>query len=921
MSNSSSNISVVCRVRPLFSFESVIFTQSDLNNQEVISCLSENSIGFGQSPPFEIFNFDQVFSPSSTQTEVYEYLGKTIIDDVLAGYNGTIFAYGQTGSGKTHTMLGDVLNEEEHGVIPRVATQIFEMIEKDEQEIEFTLKCSLLEIYKETLRDLLEIDVAGLQIKECPRRGIYVKGLTEVCVTSEQELIELLCLGQQLRTVAATKLNSTSSRSHFIFILEVLQKLPNDSEKKGILNLVDLAGSEKVSHSGVTGNNLEEAKKINLSLSALGKVIQSLIYNHDHIPYRDSKLTRLLQESLGGNFKTTLLVTCSPAARSQTETLDSLKFAVRAKAIKNKARINLKTPPDSYIKIIELLKKELSHAKNEIKQLRTQKTEGSLGRFEKFQAKMVSKSQTLSKSKLSVAAKPPTIPLTRRGSASVDLNMTSVSKRSLPLITIDSDTSFLPTQEKINDESIMMSFQSSNQHEIELEKMQETIISLRSDKEFLSSTIKELQEKLNSCKIKQLKLEQKAHEYHHAYLSTANILDRDSIENSLLKVKNEGLQKQLQKLINKIEEIEKKHRVEFEEFKNFKENTVLEFNEDPEHANYRSDIPVISQQADDTQTISFSSFSLSCDPKLTNTSYSNILKKAIEDPGYFNKDFAVYLLQQQLLQAAVANSELSSNISSLNWKLSLVKHKYKVKRELCIYQHEHIGKLEGIVDHLHDSYSRIVNLTEKIEFRPRESLSKQRTRTVKSVTHKQAFTTRGFHKQFTENNRIQIILDETSIALRVSELESNLNLQKLFNTQLKRNNDIYKSHNQKTLEMLNEFERSAYVAEKAERERWKKIFKELQKNAEKELVRKQQEIIELNDILGAWVNSFMALQESLNVKLIEKSDFGNLQDLIRKTSVMLEGVSTGCVYFSSSPIIPSKPCSPFMKSFKGDVPI
>ena len=306
-------------------------------------------MGIGEGSDVESFTFDRVFPPSSTQEEVYEFIGKKTIEDVLLGYNGTIFAYGQTGSGKTHTMLGDVYHEQMQGIIPRAAAQIFDTIESDEHEIEFVLKCSLLEIYKESLRDLLEIESVNLQIKECPRRGIYVKGLTEVCITTEQEFIDLLCLGQKLRTVATTKLNSSSSRSHFIFILEVLQKLPNDSEKKGILNLVDLAGSEKVSHSGVTGNNLEEAKKINLSLSALGKVIQSLICNNEHIPYRDSKLTRLLQESLGGNFKTTLLVTCSPAARSQSETLDSLRFAVRAKAIKNKARINVKNPPENYI--------------------------------------------------------------------------------------------------------------------------------------------------------------------------------------------------------------------------------------------------------------------------------------------------------------------------------------------------------------------------------------------------------------------------------------------------------------------------------------------------------------------------------------------------------------------------------------------
>ena len=147
-------------------------------------------------------------------------------------------------------------------------------------------------------------------------------------------------------------------------MIEVQQKLPNDSEKRGVLNLVDLAGSEKVRDTGVTGNNLEEAKKINLSLSALGNVIHALVVKSDHIPYRDSKLTRLLQESLGGNYRTTLIIACSPSPRNVDETLNTLKFAQRAKTIKNNAKVNMKRSPEMLMKIIKGLKHEIKSLKD-----------------------------------------------------------------------------------------------------------------------------------------------------------------------------------------------------------------------------------------------------------------------------------------------------------------------------------------------------------------------------------------------------------------------------------------------------------------------------------------------------------------------------------------------------------------------------
>ena len=191
----------------------------------------------------------------------------------------------------------------------------------------------MVEIYKETLIDLLQGDeqfctpFQDLKIKECPKRGTYIEGLTEASIICQEELLAIIQAGERQRHISSTRMNKTSSRSHSICTIEILQKFPNDSEKRGNLNLVDLAGSERVSKSQAKGQALEEAKKINLSLSVLANVINSLTKNNNHIPYRDSKLTRLLKESLGGNNKTTLVVACSLFSGSSDETISSLRFA------------------------------------------------------------------------------------------------------------------------------------------------------------------------------------------------------------------------------------------------------------------------------------------------------------------------------------------------------------------------------------------------------------------------------------------------------------------------------------------------------------------------------------------------------------------------------------------------------------------
>lgn len=245
-------------------------------------------------------------------------------------------------------MMGsDIEDETGKGIIPRIIEQIFASILTSPSNIEYTVRVSYMEIYMERIRDLLVPQNDNLPVHEEKSRGVYVKGLLEVYVSSVQEVYEVMRRGGNARAVAATNMNQESSRSHSIFVVTITQKnLESGSAKSGQLFLVDLAGSEKVGKTGASGQTLEEAKKINKSLSALGMVINALTDGKStHIPYRDSKLTRILQESLGGNSRTTLIINCSPSSYNDAETISTLRFGVRAKSIKNKAKVNAELSP------------------------------------------------------------------------------------------------------------------------------------------------------------------------------------------------------------------------------------------------------------------------------------------------------------------------------------------------------------------------------------------------------------------------------------------------------------------------------------------------------------------------------------------------------------------------------------------------
>nr|XP_014351852.1 PREDICTED: kinesin-like protein KIF27 [Latimeria chalumnae] len=350
-------VKVAVRIRPLLPKEILYNHQVCVrpvpNTQQVI-------IGKDR-----IFTFDFVFGQKSSQDEIYITCIKPLVTSLIEGYNATVFAYGQTGSGKTYTIGGGhvvSVSEEEKGIIPRAIQEIFQSI-CENHNIDFTVKISYIEVHKEELKDLLELETStkDLHIREDEKGNTVIIGAKECQVESADEVVSLLEAGNAARHTGTTQMNEHSSRSHAIFTISVVQQRPKQSgsgndtyitdngTRRSVqliaskFHFVDLAGSERVTKTGNTGERFKESIQINSGLLALGNVISALgdpKRKSAHIPYRDAKITRLLKDSLGGNAKTVMITCISPSSSSFDESLNSLKYANRAKNIRNKPIVN-----------------------------------------------------------------------------------------------------------------------------------------------------------------------------------------------------------------------------------------------------------------------------------------------------------------------------------------------------------------------------------------------------------------------------------------------------------------------------------------------------------------------------------------------------------------------------------------------------
>ena len=368
----SSNVKVFCRIRPENEKEhstglGICLEPTSQNSLKIIVDNLNINTGIKENyteKSSQDFTYDKVFPSDTNQKTIFDIVAKPLITAAFEGINGTLFCYGQTSSGKTYTMEGIPTDNNLMGVIPRMMQLIFDTINSGSPDIEFSVKCQYYQIYNEKIQDLIDTRKADLAIREDKNKGIWVEDCTEEYVESEQEMFNFFQNGASNRAVAATKMNALSSRSHSLFAVIIYQRnIITESSKTGKIYFVDLAGSEKMSKAGIEGNSmLKEAQNINKSIMTLGMVINALTKNAKHVPYRDSKLTRVLQESLGGNSLTNLIINCSPSMSNQTETLSTLRFGQRAKLIKNKVVANTQQS------VKELMMK-LKQAEDKIKEL------------------------------------------------------------------------------------------------------------------------------------------------------------------------------------------------------------------------------------------------------------------------------------------------------------------------------------------------------------------------------------------------------------------------------------------------------------------------------------------------------------------------------------------------------------------------
>ncbi|XP_038975295.1 kinesin-like protein KIN-1 isoform X2 [Phoenix dactylifera] len=364
-----SNVTISVRFRPLNSSE-----RRGYDDAICFQALDAKSFWFTDEKEDDVlFCFDKVFYPDCGQADVYEFLAMPIIGDAMNGINGTIITYGQTGAGKTYSMEGpNIFDCDEHdkGLLQRVVDGLLESLKSSTDMAKCTLKLSMVEIYMDKIRDLFDLSKDNLQIKQGKNQEMYISGATEISISNALEAMRSLS-GIANRAVGETQMNLASSRSHCLYIFLVQRESVTDGRMRtGKIVLVDLAGSEKVEKTGAGGRILDEAKKINKSLSSLGNVINALTTGKtSHIPYRDSKLTRILRDALGGNSRTALLCCCSPSPSNASESLSTLRFGTRAKLIKTpliaiaseqKDNIEKTTPNNSHDRVLENLRMHLS---------------------------------------------------------------------------------------------------------------------------------------------------------------------------------------------------------------------------------------------------------------------------------------------------------------------------------------------------------------------------------------------------------------------------------------------------------------------------------------------------------------------------------------------------------------------------------
>ena len=712
--NKNERVLVYVRIRP--------FSQDELENDNSSPIESvdtkRNTMVVKKEYDKKHFNYDRIFQETINQKEVFEICGKGVVDSVLDGYNGTIFTYGQTGTGKTYTMVGQFEDNELKGIIPRSFDYMFKKISNNkEKNAKFNVFIAFIQIYLETIQDLFEPS-NNVRIREDPEQGVFLEGVEWLKVKSTHDCEEAFKRGEKNRVTAFTKMNAHSSRSHAILIAKIEKSFSTDNDQQHIMNksylyLVDLAGSERVNKTNSKKMRLEEAKKINYSLLVLGNCIQSLTdLKSGHVSYRDSKLTRLLQESLGGNSKTSLIVTISPSSYNTEETISSLNFGQRAMKVKNKPIIN--RTEDYQAQLIKLqeqydkltdeyskLKIEYDKVVEENQKLKNGETFINLQR-QSIERKLSSNDNNSNKDLKQELKKMEKFyeDIIRKKEVEYqallkDIDDTLVSK----------DNSIDSLKNKEQEYKLKIKNLTENLNDIKIEKdgMQNSLNqSLMKNKdlmeknESLNSDIKKLSEEIKKLTIKIKTKEENEKNRTSTSTNTESLINKDLRENLLnLKISNNDIIK------NKYDNILSQLLIIIESTQGGKENTIKALNKS---------IDVIKEE---------------CDNKINkNNSEMKNLKITIEELKKINQD-----LQNKLNESnnnslnynnqKNDNKKLKNPLKFENGKTKNVEE--NIKSNILSVIHKNISKFKPIiynknVDDLNNQIQNLSNMSEKIDF-------------------------------------------------------------------------------------------------------------------------------------------------------------------------------------------------------------
>ena len=794
---------------------------------------------------FHKFIFNKIFKMDCNQQEIFDCTSKEIIDNVIQGYNGTIFVYGQTGSGKTYTIQGEFEKDNNRGIIPRTFEYLFNHInniEDKDDSINYYIKFAFIEIYMEKINDLLDQN-KKVRIREDPEKGFYLENCTWKDVKNIKKCKKYFEVGEANRKTETTNMNEHSSRSHALVIIDIEKVYNNHLETRGLLNLVDLAGSEKV-YNDNKGIRLNEAKTINKSLFVLGECIKRLVTNEKYIPYRESKLTKILKESLGGNAKTSLIVTVSPSFYDADETFYSLNFGKMAMNIKNYPKIN-KLPKSHKVNFIP--NKDLDELQEENVSLR-KTIENAYNIISEKEKKI----EELKNKLMEINDIKERLNRLEESKKKVKTENDNLKKNSQIIIEKKAKDLLMKLNIDINE---------INSHNINL-LIYKLLEEIEKHKKFYQNKIKDMENNMNN------NYQQLSKRYINTQDELKNMTDKkEQLKNSIfsLNQNNNELRKQIDELKQKIEEFQKNNEINKLNYEN-QISTIISDNKIKNINSYTSEAKLnrLLDKVNSNQML----LNKSINSFLSTINIYNIFKK------YFKK---MEIIIENDIPSIITNTYESTMNKAKN-QINIIKDKLEnvnyIKNNNNTYKNndleENINKLNEIIEQNNNNlienfffinklFNIIINLCEKKDKKVKKINSINTNNNSKILFYEK-------NEEKIKGNLIEIISNNLDKFKSIFYFNDNRDLEEELQ---------YLEKNSYNLNILDFFQKVSNIFEKI-------ISKTAGIRKQKDL-----EIENLNDKIGYFLKQIELYQQNINDR-VDNSQYDNEKYVLKKLIVLKE---------------------------------